>query len=193
MDERVQESWERFLHPAALRTNMITASLIITAYELLKDAVISRIRDFFSIGSKESSPKYRADVLSKNKSPLYASLQWLKEVEAINDDDLVTFDLVKRFRNDLAHEPARFLTDGLPNEWPDRFNEIVKLVGKIEKWWIFNVEIPSNPEYHGEEIKEEDILPGAIMTLKLMFEIALGSEEESMRYFNHFVEKKSKL
>ena len=39
-----------------------------------------------------------------NRSPLYASLQWLKEHEAISDEDIVIFNEIKKRRNALAHE-----------------------------------------------------------------------------------------
>ena len=50
MDEKIKQSWERFLNPDSLRANLVTGSLYITAFEMLKDSIIERIRDFYSTG-----------------------------------------------------------------------------------------------------------------------------------------------
>jgi len=54
---------------------------------------------------------------------------------------------------------------------------------------ILNVEIAINPDFIGKEIDENDIIPGKIMTLRLLSDIALGSEEESRFYYNEFIKK----
>lgn len=71
-------SGERFLNPEILRANLIVASLYIRVLEMLKDSIIGRTRDFFSSGFDQNGPiideEYRREVLSRNRSPLYASL-----------------------------------------------------------------------------------------------------------------------
>ncbi|MEL6358184.1 MAG: hypothetical protein AAFQ37_14775 [Bacteroidota bacterium] len=52
--EQVRQSWEKFLNPSVVRSNLITASLFLTAYELLQDSVVARIRDFFSVDFDEN-------------------------------------------------------------------------------------------------------------------------------------------
>jgi hypothetical protein len=47
------------------------------------------------------------------------------------------------------------------------------LVDKIERWWIREVEIPTNPEYDGREIVDEDIKPGAVMFLDMVLSTAV--------------------
>jgi hypothetical protein len=192
MEKKVQESWERFLHPEALRTNLIVASLFISAFEMLKETIIERIKEFFCSGFDENgliiSPRYQEKVLSKNRSRLFASLQWLKEQQVINDNDITTFEQIKETRNQLAHEIPRLLSDGLPEEWPNRFSDLISLVGKIEQWWIVNVELPTNPDFSPEdEIDENGVIPGKIMTLRLMIDIALGTDEESTQYYKEFM------
>jgi len=48
------------------------------------------------------------------------------------------------------------------------FKEITDLLDKIERWWILNVEIPTNPEFDGEEIDEDGIVTNRIITLWLL-------------------------
>jgi hypothetical protein len=72
---------------------------------------------------------------------------------------------------------------------PERFADILALVDKIGRWWVVNVEIPTNPDFDGEKIDETGIVPGPTMGLRLLIDIALGSEEESRLYINEFLKR----
>jgi hypothetical protein len=193
MDEKIRQSWERFLNPESLRANLVAGSLFIAAFEMLKSSIIDRIRDFFSTGFNQSGPiideKYKTAVLSLNKSALYASLEWLKNMDAINDKDIEEFEKIKRCRNEIAHEFVNFLSAGPTIDPLPLFPTMTALLSKIEKWWILNVEIPTNPDFDGKDIYENGIIPGPIMTLRLLTDIALGSEEESKYYYKFIKEK----
>jgi hypothetical protein len=198
MDEKTLKSWEGFLNPDILRVNLITASLYIAAFAVLKNTIINRIKDFYLTGFDKSlekdggwiiDPKYRTQVLSRNPSPVYASLDWLKESHAIDDRDIAAFERAKKCRNDVAHRINQILSDGLPVDLPDRFAEMFALVDKIESWWIVNVEIPTNPDLDGKEIDEAGIIPGQTMGLRLLMDLALGSEEESKFYIDEFLKR----
>ena len=63
---------------------------------------------------------------------------------------------------------------------------MVDLLHKIEKWWIINVEIPTNPDFDGEDIDEDAVVAGRVITLRLLVGIALGAEEESKFYYSEF-------
>jgi hypothetical protein len=56
------------------------------------------------------------------------------------------------------------LMEGLPTDFAERFGDMTTLLDKIERWWIVNVEIPTNPDFDGkhEEIDESGIIPGCI-------------------------------
>lgn len=183
MDDRIHQAWERFLNPVTLRSNLIVASLFLSAFEILRESIVERIRDFYSIGFDASGPKldpkYKTEVLAKNRSPVYASLAWLKESGAITNADIATFDRVRQTRNEITHEITHLLAEGLKADYVSRFHELVALVAKIEKWWIVNVEVPTNPDFDDKEIDEDGIVSGPILTIRLLLDIALGSEEES--------------
>lgn len=196
MDEKVRRSLESLFDPDVLRPNLIVASLYIAAFEMLRSAIVERLRDFFLIGFDESvkendgwlvDPTYEARVLSRNRSPVHASLDWLKESKAIDDADIAAFERVKRCRNDVAHRLNKLLSEGLPPDLPARFSEIVALIDKIERWWIVNVEIPIDEDLDRQEIDESKIVPGPIMALRLLIDVALGSEQDSKFYLNEFL------
>jgi len=195
MIKNVKEEWERFLTPSILRSNMIIASVYIAAFEILRNSIIERIREFFSMRWKEDqniiNPKYESDVLSRNRSTVFASLQWLKYMEAINEMDIVTFSKAKDVRNKLAHEIPKLLSEGLPPELPGCLYDIKCLLDKIEKWWIVNVDIPTNPDFDGMYIDENEIIPGPVANLKMMMDIALGTDEEAEYYIKEFKKQRN--
>ena len=197
MDDDIKLSWERFLNPEILRTNLIIASLFITAFEMLKDSIIERIREFFTDGFNENgwivNENYKTKVLSLNKSPLYASLEWLKSMNVIDDADVVEFNKIKDCRNEIAHEIANFISKGPKIDPLPLFSKMTDLLHKIEKWWILNVEIPTNPDFDGQDIDEDGIVPGKIMILRLLADIALGSEEESKFYYKEFIKRQKSI
>ncbi len=192
MDDDNKAKWKRFLDPEVLRPNLILASIYIAAFEVLKNSIIERIREFYFAGfdGKEwvVSPEYKESVLSKDNSPIYASLKWLNESNVINDDDVEKFNKIKECRNLLAHEITKMLMEGLPPGFEERFGDMVVLLDKIERWWIVNVEIPTNPVFDGkhDEIDENEIIPGPILSLRVLMDVALGSDESARFYINEF-------
>jgi len=191
MDPKVRRSWEEFLNPEVTRPRLIVASIYIAGFEALKDAIMDRIRGFFWTDFDESGdkidPKYQSDVLARNRSLVHASLDWLTEMNAIDDADVRAFDRMKACRNTLAHNLFSTLgSEGLPPDFEQCFTEMVALLRKIEVWWITNVEIPTNPDYDGSDIDEEGIVPGRLMGIQLLWDIALGDEERSRFYYNEF-------
>jgi hypothetical protein len=188
MEPNVHEQWENFLNPDVLRPRLLLSSLYITGFEILKVSIVDRIRDFFLCGFDQTgyiiSPRYQAEVLSRNRGPLYASLNWLTERVAIEEPDLEAFERIKNCRNRLAHELVSIVSEeGLPSDFEQCFQDMVALLHKIELWWICNVEIPTDPNFDGELIDQEGILPGTVLSLKLLCDVALGDEEQSRYYF----------
>src|SRR5208337_3577896 len=162
MNDKYRVSWETFLNPEALRPSLIAASIYIAAFEILKTSLVDRIKDFFTNGFDQNGlridPMYKSDVLSKNRSVIYASLEWLRDAHAIDDADLAVFERVKELRNNLAHALASMLYEGLPADFRTRLNEMVCLLDKVERWWIINVEIPTNPDLKDEQIDEAQVI-----------------------------------
>jgi hypothetical protein len=176
-----EERWERFLDPEVVRPSLFMATMFITTFEILKNSIVDRIRDFYLIGWSEEgntvSPDYAAKVLSRNKSAVYASLSWLMENQAINESDLVTFEQLKKTRNLLAHRLFDVVTGQAKSPHEAQFTVLVELLRKIEVWWVVNLEIPINPDYADEEIDEAGIVPGAILSLQMLLQVASGNTE----------------
>ncbi|MGY0800155.1 hypothetical protein ACW7G0_14025 [Lysobacter sp. A286] len=173
--------WEELLSPEITRERLVSASLYIAAFEILKQSICDRIRDFYCFGFDVSgdlvSPKYQSEVLSRNGSRLYASLSWLQEHDVLDTSDIESFDRVEKARNDLAHNLQGLVFGSLPSSHVQVFPELVALIRKIETWWLLNVEMPTNPDYDGQEILEEHVVPGPVIMLQIMLEVASGNSD----------------
>jgi hypothetical protein len=176
-----EEQWERFLDPDVVRPSLFMATMFITTFEILKNSIVDRIRDFYSIGWSEEgssvSPKYKEKVLSRNKNPVYASLSWLHENQVINDDDLDNFEQLKSTRNLVAHQLFDIVTGQAESKHTEQFQVLVGLLRKIEVWWVVNIELVTDPDYSDAEIDEEAIVPGAILSLQMLLEVVGGNTE----------------
>lgn len=189
------KSWEKFLHPETLRTNLIAISLFITAFETFKARVVEKPKTFFFDGIDENgivvSANYRTEVLSRDKSPLYASLLWIKEQGGLVQSDLDDFDSIRRHRNELAHEPLAFLASHEREFDPTKFQLLVSLLVKIEHWWFSYFELAVNPEILPPGANIDEVVPGPVWSLQLLLDIALGNEPEEGYYYNEFMQRKT--
>ena len=195
MDEINNDKMANFLDPKILRNHLVFISLYIAAFEFLKDIIISRPRDFFSLGFEELgekiSPDYQTKVLSRNPSPLYASLDWFKEFSAIDQTDIEIFDNIKKKRNDAVHEMMALIQRGPSGEYESSFLSLVNLLEKIEKWWFAEFEFPLMDELHNKDINVNDVLPGAVLTINMLYEVALGDEEKRNNIYDEFIKQAS--
>lgn len=190
MSNPFEREWENLLNPQLLKTNLLAASLYITAFETLKGRITDLLRDFFLDWDQDRglkpSDEYTTEVLNKNRSVLYASLSWHLDMEAITHEDLESFERIKVYRNHLAHELPKFLAQGVTSEYGLNFHEMIILLNKIETWWVINFEIPVNADFDGLEIDEDSIVAGSVLMLNIMLKMAFGSDQEALELYNSF-------
>ena len=93
----------------------------------------------------------------------------------IDDDDLKIYEKLRRTRNELVHELFEIVMSDRELFLEERFEQIKKLLSKIEVWIIKNIEIPSNPDFDSQDIKDVDISSGKVAILNLMKDLANGS------------------
>ena len=192
--DSIDQVWEEFLSPEVLRGKLITASLYLAAYEMLKNGIIGRLKDFYTFGfdgqGERIDPRYKHEVLGRSPSVLYASLSWLRERGAIGQDDFAKFEELKECRNRIAHDMLSLVITGADFGHLRLLSDLFALLKKVEAWWIVNVEIPTSEDFAGVEIDEEGIIPGSVMTVKMMLDIALGYEAEATAYLKAFREQR---
>ena len=189
-DHRQQtlRGWAKFLNPEVLRSNLITASIFLSAFEILRASIIDRIRDFYSHEFRDGkwipSEEYTSKCLTLDKSRLLASLLWLKEMSVIVDTDIARVDAIREHRNDLAHDLPKFLATADAEINVQLLVSIYELVTKIDRWWVREVEMAVDSDFDGREVADEEIMSANMVFIQMMLRIATG--EDSAVFWEEF-------
>lgn len=173
------EGWKKLLDRRTLRANLINASLYLAAWELLEDAVIKQIKQFYLLGDNDNKTlfaKYNDAVLSRHKYEFRASLLWFLEMGAIDASDLDLTDRLREHRNEIAHSLPQIAASDKEIDL-DLFKSIVELVEKLDKWFILFIHVPTNPDYDHKIVDEAEVYSGRLIILHLMIKIATGEDE----------------
>lgn len=178
--EKVAQSWEKLLDPQQLRSNLLLASLYLSAYEILKESLIDRIRSFFTLSLEENSKpvlddQYR-EVKQLHKSILLASCSWLEQNDALSKDDVDEITAIRQHRNEIAHELPHFLGDIDREISLEHLQGIFRILRKTEIWWVRNVDMAINPEFDNVQVDDEDIHSGPVVLLSEIIRIALAED-----------------
>jgi hypothetical protein len=181
--QKVKKDIKKISTPETLKRNLINASLILTAYELMKYSLINRVKDFFEIDKEhipESYSEHKNEIeqirkkLPKKlrKIPLLVYAYWFKEHEALTDTDFNNIVEIRRYRNEVAHELIKFLVDSDFEVELKCLFQIRDIVEKADIWWIQELEIPINPDFDQVKIKDGDIRSGRMIILDHIISIA---------------------
>jgi len=197
MDENIAKLIN-FVNPDNLKGNLICSSLYIAFFETTKDYIIEQPKDFFSTGySSETgpilSPEYKQKVLSKDpKNVLNSSLLWFTEQGAIDLMEVELFDKLRKYRNTIAHEMLQKIYDGLDALFSEHFSQLISLRIKLERWWVFNIEIPTS-DINPETLKEDDVMTSSQILYKLILDVLSDDEEKAKFYYSKFLKYKDNL
>ncbi len=186
----------RSLDPAHLRDNLMSSSLYIALFESFKDYAVETLKGFYIRGYENGkiilSEEYASRVRSRDKSEIKAVLLWFQESGAINDADLVLYDTLREFRNELVHKLMERLFEGMPDALPIYTVALLSLRIKIEKWWILNIEIPVSGDFDADhDIDEDKITTGTQMMSQMIF-VMLSDDEEKATFYKREFEKMTK-
>ncbi len=190
MDKKVDKDWKKFFNPKEIKNNLIDASLYLSFYEMLNSVIVDKIADFFNMEFKDgkfiTSEKYKDTIINRKingKTNIFlSSCLWLIDNGVISQDEYDLIIRIKEHRNRIAHDLPKFLFDSEYIIDKDLFNQIKNLTLKIEKWWIVEVEIPTNPDFDYLEIDIEKIVPGQEFFLDYIFKIANTNIDELERF-----------
>lgn len=149
--EKYYKDWMKLLDENEVKFQLITASLYLTAYDLLIDTIIRKIEEFYIDGFDENgfiiSEIYKSEVKGLYKKDIViASTKWLVNNEVINETELERIKIFKLHRNELAHELTQMIADSDANTKTEYIREIRDLYFKILKWWFIEFECQVNPD-----------------------------------------------
>jgi hypothetical protein len=191
--------FEKNFHPDQLRTTLLRVALYVLAFESFRSGIIEHLRvlhfsRYDERGWHVDEHAYAADVLARDPKhrPFRASLAWFRHYDAIDDTDLKAVERFTSVRNRLVHQLWKTLgTIELPSDL-ETFSELIRVYRKIEVWRIVNIELDSDPYWNGKEIIEEEIQPGPLIMLQMLWDTALGKEEEAWAFYNALVDARGK-
>ncbi|MGE8649876.1 MAG: DUF4145 domain-containing protein [Acinetobacter sp.] len=133
----------------------------------------------------EGEEEYRVKVLSRHKNHLYASISWLIENEVITEEDRENIEVLKSYRNYLAHEMSNIVFNGEIKDLMQNFLCAYQLIHKIENWWIVNVEMTINPDFTNNNLEDIDV-DNIQSGKKLMIDMALSVLAENKELLEKF-------
>lgn len=155
-----------------IRATLSFAGLVLIVYEMIKQAVVIDVREFYCAGFDESGmlydeEGYARDVRSLDRSKFRASAKWLVNSGAITDEQTEVLERLHMHRTDIAHELAKYLID--PDFSPDinLFIQAMHVLIDIRKFWTrIEIDIGSF-EAHGE-VTVDDVQPFSIELLRML-------------------------
>lgn len=119
-----------------------------------------------------------------NKDILKATMLWLQNEGAMSEQDYSDFLEIKSIRNTYAHEMARLIVEGVPL---DDFHWLIKLLGlygKLDKWWINEIEIPISGEFLPGTFNEDEVETLILSVFKSVISSLYLSDEAHETKFN---------
>jgi hypothetical protein len=178
-EEKYFKDWMKFLDENEVKFQLITASLYLTAYDLLIDTIIRKIEEFYTDGFDENGfiigEKYNTEVRGLYKKDIViASTKWLVQNNVISELELERIKLFKEHRNELAHELTKMISDSDANTKTEFISEIRDLYLKIQKWWFVEFECQVNPELghiDKEKLDYDEVLMMQMLPMNYMVNI----------------------
>jgi hypothetical protein len=169
MDEKLREV-ERLLNKDVLKDNLAKAGVYSVGWEFLQYSLIQRPKRFFTM-ARESDDYYKAEVLSRHEnSPLIASCLWFKQRGVLTDADISDIRQLRKHRTDIAHQMLTVLLNTEVQVDEGKLAKLVSLLGKVDRWWLLEFEIPANEEFDGQEIDPQKVRSGQMDTLWLLIQ-----------------------
>lgn len=189
-DGGATEKWLNIMDPKQLKGRLISAALFSMAFEMLKQSVIGRVKSLYIDGFDENgetvSKEYTNDVLSLSKSPFHASIAFLRNNTVLDEHDVEVINDVKMCRNTLIHEMLEFSHSGTDFDINDKFELLVLTLKKIELWWVRDIEMSINSDLSSLADDSDEITTGTLITIQLLVNVSLGSEEDATRLFQEY-------
>ncbi len=148
-------NWIKFLNPDEVKFHLTCASLYLTAYEMLIETILRLSKDFYTVGW-DGTNDIISDGYKNSLKALYpkditiASAMWFhSKLNCLDESDVNLIKELKAYRNQLAHEMPKVVSNTDYDVKTDFIPRIRDLYKKIHLWWFIEMEsddIYDNPE-----------------------------------------------
>lgn len=186
--EEVADYYKKLFDHEEVRNNLALAGLYLATFEVLKSIVVGNIRSFYAFDFPDEKGEWDAEKI-KSKQYLKATEKfyrskkdgdefracglWLVDSKVINQDEANELLDIRTERNTIAHELPDLLLDPQKTINGKLLARALALVNKIDRWWIVEVEIPTNPDHDGREIDEQGVLSGRMVYMNHVVQMFL--------------------
>ena len=131
------------------------AGFILVAFELAKGMIVNPIKVFYSdmtFGEGMPFKSYKEDVTFRHKNEFEACLLYLRDfMEAIDSEDVITIQALRKHRNDLAHELPDLLNNFNIEDYIPLLEKTDKALFKLSNYRAY-MEVGSDPEFQNKGI-----------------------------------------
>jgi len=131
------------------------AGLILVAFELVKGLIVNPIKLFYSdviFGDEMPFKSYEEDVLSRHQNEFEACLLYLRDfMKAIDSEDLLAIQVLRKHRNDLAHNLVNKLHELEIESYVPMLENANEALFKLSNCRAY-MEIGADPEFQNKSI-----------------------------------------
>jgi hypothetical protein len=155
-----------------LTRSLAYAGFVLLAYELVKSLIVDPIRLFYRDTTFSAGPfkSYELDVLSRNKNEFEACLLYLRDfMKAIDSDDVLAIQGLRKHRNDLAHDLPSLLRRLDVNRYAPLLEKTDKALFKLSNYRTY-MEIGHDPEFQDKGIDWDTVYGTEYMIFKEVVE-----------------------
>ena len=158
--------WDAKAHRQEIREALQQAGLYLLGYEMLKDAIVHRVKDFYATGWDKNgitsvSENYQTQVLdlvpeNLREREAAASVQWLVSRGAIDTEEAEELQRIRRHRNEIAHELPAFVLSGKERVRGldlGLLHRVPHYLDKLDRFWA-NIEMDCTEEEYPDEAYE---------------------------------------
>jgi hypothetical protein len=181
MDEWLarKDALEAKLQPERMRATLAFAGLYQMTHQLIKEAVLDEVRQFYFCGFNEKGflydeGRYKERVLDlASKDRFRASLLWLVGQEAITSTQADRLDDIYKHRHDLTHELMKYIVD--PDFEPDveLFGDALQILAAIRRYWT-EIEIGIGTFEDHPDVTAGDVAPLSLHVLQMCIDAYLA-------------------
>jgi len=137
-------------------TRLLTyAGFVLVAFELVKSLIVKPIKLFYwntNFGEGMPFKSYEEDVITRHKNEFEACLLYLRDFdEAIDNEDLLTIQELRKHRNELAHNLPELIHNLNIEENLKLLERVDKTLFRLSNYRTY-IEIGADPQFQNRGI-----------------------------------------